>query len=371
MKKKAFLYQRLYDDIRLKIEQGAFSAGQLLPSERELGETYGVDRTTVRRALRMLSDDHLVSKLPGKGTIVSPLGDSRAQGASVSSKAKSDSMRTVGFFIPQNKKIADKIMFPTYTSLLYLTEQECAKRNIRLIYSALDDQKSLDEYLATMAFDGIVFLSATQDRHLERARELGIPSILLNNHRPNTISVCTDNLQGGATVARYLYEQGHRNIMLLAGNQSSINCRERVKGFCDALANEGLSHYGRIFGGTSWTFDAGYEETKQALSELPSPPTAIFACGDRLALGALKALQEMGLNVPNDVSIVGYDNSEQASYANPKITSVDTNLYLLSTIAIQTLLTISDNPEMADIPVKIMVPPTLVMHDSVRPREKD
>ncbi len=145
MKKKAFLYQRLYDDIRRNIEQGAFSAGQLLPSERELGETYGVDRTTVRRALQMLSDDHLVSKLPGKGTIVAMQNGGAVQESPVSSmgaRMPDNQMRTVGFFIPQNKKVADKIMFPTYTSLLYLTEQECSERNIRLIYSALDEQRN-------------------------------------------------------------------------------------------------------------------------------------------------------------------------------------------------------------------------------------
>ena len=94
MKKKAFLYQRLYDDIRQKIEQGAFAAGQLLPSERELGDTYGVDRTTVRRALQMLSDDQLVSKLPGKGTIIAPTGSTVSQGAINTTNSSSEPMRT-------------------------------------------------------------------------------------------------------------------------------------------------------------------------------------------------------------------------------------------------------------------------------------
>ena len=368
MKKKAFLYQRLYDDIRQKIEQGAFAAGQLLPSERELGDTYGVDRTTVRRALQMLSDDQLVSKLPGKGTIIAPTGSTVSQGAINTTNSSSEPMRTVGFFIPQNKKVADKIMFPTYTSLLYLTEQECSERNIRLIYSALDEQKELDDYLSSMRFDGIIFLSAISHKHLNRALELGIPSVLLNNHMPEIMSVCTDNMEGGAQVARYLCEQGHRNIILLAGNRSSINCRERIQGFTDELASRGLSCYGGVFGGTSWTFEAGYEETKRALGELPTPPTALFACGDRLALGALKAFQEAGLEVPSDVSIVGYDNSEQARYANPKLTSVDTNLPALSTAAVRVLLGIFNDPTLAEFPLKIMVPPTLVEHDSVLSR---
>lgn len=371
MKKKAFLYQRLYDDIRRNIEQGAFSAGQLLPSERELGETYGVDRTTVRRALQMLSDDHLVSKLPGKGTIVAMPNGSAVQESPVSSmgvRLPGNQMRTVGFFIPQNKKVADKIMFPTYTSLLYLTEQECSEHNIRLIYSALDEQKELDDYLSTMRFDGIIFLSTIADKHLARALELGIPSVLLNNHRPEIISICTDNLEGGACVARYLLDQGHRDIMLLAGNRVSINCRERIQGFCDELTVHGLSCYGGVFGGTSWTFEAGYEETKRALSELPAPPTALFACGDRLALGALKAFQEAGLEVPRDVSIVGYDYSEQAQYANPKLTSVDTNLKALSATAMRALQGIFNDPTLATYPLKVMVPPTLVEHDSVLAR---
>lgn len=366
MKKKAFLYQKLYDDIRHKIENGEYKSGQLLPPERELGETYGVERTTVRRALQMLSDDHLVSKLPGKGTVISAEGTILPEAPECGTGSPNNRMRTIGFFIPQNKKIANKIMFPTYTSLLFLTQQECSNRNMRLIYSALDEQKELDEYLGAIHFDGIIFVSTVSKHHLLRARELGIPAVLLNNHSPLITSICTDNFEGGSGVARYLTELGHTDILLIAGNRSSLNCRERVQGFVDEMHEMGLSVDQRIYGGSSWSFESGYYETKKALDELASPPTAIFTCGDRLAVGALKALAEHGLEVPRDVSVVGYDNSEQASYANPKLTSVDTNLKTLAVVAIRFLLDIAVNPSLANVPLKIMVPPTLVEHSSTR-----
>lgn len=367
MKKKAFLYQKLYDDIRQKIEHGEYKSGQLLPPERELGEAYGVERTTVRRALQMLTDDQLVSKLPGKGTVISAEGTLPHEDIKYDGGDNSGSpMRTIGFFIPQNKKIANKIMFPTYTSLLFLTQQECSERNMRLIYSALDEQKELDEYLGAMHFDGIIFVSTVPEHHLLRARELGIPVVLLNNHNPLITSICTDNFEGGSNVARYLANLGHTNILLIAGNTSSLNCRERVQGFIDEMHEMGLSVDQRVYGGSSWSFESGYHETKRALDELKSPPTAIFTCGDRLAVGALKALAEHGLEVPGDVSVVGYDNSEQAMYANPKLTSVDTNLKTLAIVSIRFLLDIAANPPLANVPLKIMVPPTLVEHNSTR-----
>lgn len=365
MKKKAFLYQQLYDDIRCKIDRGAFKTGELLPSERELGETYGVDRTTVRRALRLLCEDKLVTKLPGKGTIVAASqADSTWRTSSSQPEAPA---RTIGFFLPQSKNVSDKITFPTYTSLLYIVEQACSEHNMRLIYSALDEEKELDAYLTSMEYDGIVFLSSIADKHLKRARDLGIPSVLLNNHSPSVMSVTTDNIEGGACAAKYLVEHGHHRIAVLAGNRSSINCRERIQGFFDMLRSLDSDLSGiPVYGGSSWSFDTGYEETKKLLMKQGSHPTAIFACGDRLALGAIKALREAGLCVPSDVSIIGYDNSEQAHYANPKLTSIDTNLQILGSTAVRLLLACLADDSIVDSPLKVLVPPTLVEQESVR-----
>ena len=93
--------------------------------------------------------------------------------------------------------------------------------------------------------------------------------------------------------------------------------------------------------------------------------TAIFACGDRLALGASKALKELGLNIPEDVSVIGYDNSEQAQYATPKLTSVDTNLKALGTTAVYALMDHIRHPALQDTPLKIIVPAVLSKQESV------
>ena len=360
--RKTFLYQRLYDDVLAKIEQGVYAQGQLLPSERELGEMHSVDRTTVRRALQMLCEDGWVSKIPGKGTMVAS-GKTNATGPSL---AESNA-KTIGFFLPQSKDVSDKITFPTYTSLLYIVEKACAGRGMHLIYSALDENRELDSYLS-IGYDGIIFLSATEDKHLQRAHELGIPSVLLNNHNPNVMSVATDNFDGGRAAARYFLDRGHHSFAVLAGNLDSRNCRERVEGFESMLHEAGVKlDDDAVLCGTSWSFDAGHQATRDYFSTCleNARPTAIFACGDRLALGAIKALQELSLRVPDDVSIIGYDNSEQAAYANPKLTSIDTNLDIMGRVAVRLLSECMQDRSIMEHPVKIMIPPSLVAHDSV------
>lgn len=360
--RKTFLYQRLYDSILDAITRGQYEQGQLLPSERELGESYQVDRTTVRRALQMLSDSGWVLKIPGKGTVV-------ADGCKTASAAVQEDHAplNIGFFLPQIKNVSDKITFPTYTSLLYIVEKACAERNMRLIYSALEKTRELDSYLS-IGYDGIIFLSATAESHLQRARELGIPSVLLNNHDPKTMSVATNNFEGGKTVARHLIERGHRSFVVLAGNLHSRNCRERIEGFGSMLYEHEIELDTKaILGGDSWSFDSGYQHIVERFSRLSKEklPTAIFACGDRLALGAIKALHDLGIKIPEDVSVIGYDNSEQALYSSPKLTSVDTNLDIMGSSAVRLLDECIQERSLLDHPVTVMIPPSLVEHESV------
>lgn len=368
---KTFLYQKVFTDIKEKIEGGQYTAGQLLPSEREIGEAYQVDRTTVRKALQLLCEQQLVTKLPGKGTCISSsaskkqpsLSQSFLSAAAVPSQPPS---RNIGFILPRTKDASDRITFPTYAGLFFISEKECSRNNLRMIYMTLDEQDDLQSQLGSMEYAGIIFLSAVSEKHIRSAIQLGIPSVLVNNYSSLVTSIMPDNFSGGCQAAGHLLDMGHRDFLILAGNQSSTNCQERVNGFIYALRKRNISlDESHILGGSSWTFDYGYQEILSHYHSFSRRPTAIFACGDRLALGAIKALGELGLRVPEQVSIIGYDNSEQAHYATPKLTSVDTNLSALGKTAVYTLMNYISHPSIKNIPLKILIPADLVEQDSV------
>lgn len=362
---KTFLYQKVFADIKSKIASGEYGAGHLLPSEREIGELYQVDRTTVRKALLLLCEEHLVTKLPGKGTCVSH-APSAPQIPQPQIHASSLPIKNIAFILPRTKDASDRITFPTYAGLLFVAEKECSRNHFRLVYMTLDDEDSLEKYLASMEYAGIIFLSAVAEKHIEKARQLHIPSVLLNNCSELITSIMPDNFNGGYQAAKYLLDMGHRNLLLLSGNRTSTNCRERIKGFTYACFEYGVPFdQTHILGGDQWSFDYGYQEIITNYPSFRQRPTAIFACGDRLALGASKALKELGLNIPEDVSVIGYDNSEQAQYATPKLTSVDTNLKALGTTAVYALMDHIRHPALQDTPLKIIVPAVLSKQESV------
>lgn len=369
---KTFLYQKVFTDIKEKIEGGQYTPGQLLPSEREIGETYQVDRTTVRKALQLLCEQQLVTKLPGKGTCISPSVSKNRTSSSqpifpaAAATLSQPPSRNIGFILPRTKDASDRITFPTYAGLFFISEKECSRNNLRMIYMTLDEQDDLESQLGSMEYAGIIFLSAISEKHIRSAIQMGIPSVLLNNYSSLVTSIMPDNFSGGYQAARHLLDMGHRDFLILAGNRSSTNCQERINGFIYALQKQNIPFdESLILGGSSWNFDYGYHEIRSHYQSFCRRPTAIFACGDRLALGAVKALGELGLCVPKQVSIIGYDNSEQAHYATPKLTSVDTNLAAMGTTAVYTLMNYISHPCIKNIPLKILIPANLVEQDSV------
>jgi LacI family transcriptional regulator len=150
-----------------------------------------------------------------------------------------------------------------------------------------------------------------------------VPTVLLNCYEPKQqhISVVPGDVAGGQAATEALLKAGHRRIAHIAGENWLDAANDREKGFRQALATWDAAVDPDLVVTGAWTVPGGRELTNRLL-DLPNPPTAIFCFNDRMAMGAYEAVKSRGLSVPEDVSIVGFDDEELSSYAVPPLTTI-------------------------------------------------
>lgn len=156
------------------------------------------------------------------------------------------------------------------------------------------------------------------------------------------IIVNADNYYGAYKATNYLIGLGHSRIAHIMGISEHLSAMERLDAYKKALTDAGIPIKNNLIAKGDFTIFGGYNATKKLLQK--EIPTAIFCGNDNMAIGALQAIQEANLKVPEDISIVGFDDIEVARYINPSLTTVKMNLLEMASIATNTLITsIEDN----------------------------
>jgi DNA-binding LacI/PurR family transcriptional regulator len=216
-----------------------------------------------------------------------------------------------------------------------------AGRDLVLCNSDLKAEKQMGYFDSLLAkrVDGIVMNSVAA---LSRAQQdqlwaAGVPIVLLNRSSVyrRFSSVLGDNLQGGEIAGNYLIDLGHTKVGHITGPRAHGNLTDRAKGFLKAFHDRGLPEPEVIYG--EHTFAGGYESAKQLLGP-DRRITAIFAGNDVLAFGCIRAAIEKGIRIPDDVSIIGFDNVEISQITNPPLTTIDQPKYEIGKAAIEMLL---------------------------------
>lgn len=163
-------------------------------------------------------------------------------------------------------------------------------------------------------------------------RRIALPDCIRNAHRPVVLLNCyTDHaelasvvpaeVEGGYAATAHLLEHGHRRIAMITGEPWMEATRDRLRGYRRALLDAGLSFDPGVVLQGNWLASTGYECTRTLLARKPRP-TAIFCQNDRMAIGCYEALKEAGLRIPEDVSVVGYDDDEITRHLEPQLTTV-------------------------------------------------
>jgi len=185
-------------------------------------------------------------------------------------------------------------------------------------------EKSCIQAITQRWTDGVLFVSTGDERGgLDELRLANIPVVAIDRIPPDYDgpSIILDNFAAGALVADHLAGQGRHRIAHIAGTRRLHLSRERADGFCQRLAERGLELVCPPVETQDWTCASGYFAMRALLERTPGLD-AVFAASDRLAIGAMRAIHERGLRIPQDVAVAGVDDIEVAAYHNPPLTTV-------------------------------------------------
>jgi LacI family transcriptional regulator len=177
--------------------------------------------------------------------------------------------------------------------------------------------------------------------------------------------VISNERSAAAAMAEYLVGLGHREIGYVAGPEGMKSTRERLEGFCDALEMHGCRAREDMIARGAYTFESGMACGRSLLASL-TPPTAVFASNDEMAAGVIYAAREMGLDVPGDVSVAGFDDSALASRIMPPLTTIRRPVREMARLATVKLIASIDGRN-DEARVVTMLDPTLVIRGSTRP----
>ncbi|UOF90309.1 LacI family transcriptional regulator [Fodinisporobacter ferrooxydans] len=227
-------------------------------------------------------------------------------------------------------------------------------------FSAINDKR----------FDGIILMSQSDEDNalIYSVLQKKIPLVVLNREleENSIINILSDDQVGSFKAVKYLIENGHRNIAIIEGKEGFKSTKERRDGFLKAFIDHKLPVTKEYMVRGNYDMESGYRAMEQLLS-LQNVPTAVFCSNDDMAVGAMKAAFENGLTVPNDISIMGFDDIGFSNYTTPALTTVKRPIEEVSRKGGEKLLELMD--KQTDKGEKMYINTELVIRDSVCKRK--
>ncbi len=172
-------------------------------------------------------------------------------------------------------------------------------------------------------------------------------------------SIMTNSFEGGVQGARHLVELGHKSIALIQGPESSISSQLRLQGWMKVLNAEDIQPFSLLRG--DWSAESGYQLGCRLVA-YPKKPSAILVANDQMALGVLRALHESGIDVPNQISVIGYDDTDDSAYFYPPLTTIRQDFDLLGRKAAEFMINLLAKSNIA--PIQSVLPTELVIRQT-------
>lgn len=195
---------------------------------------------------------------------------------------------------------------------------------------------------------GILFLGGNPSNFQEKFARIEVPGVLITNRGnmldfENLSSVAVDDVSAAKQAVDYLFSRGHRKIGVLGGDVTlSHTSFQRCQGCIKSFQEQGLEfHKEQYYENSRFSYDSAYRGMVRLLKKAPDI-TAVFAMSDVTAIGAIRALKDMGLEVPGDISVIGFDGIDLADYYNPKLTTIKQPAKELATRGVEILFNFID-----------------------------
>lgn len=196
-------------------------------------------------------------------------------------------------------------------------------------------EKKMLEYFSSGRVDGIILMVyGVDNKLLVELKERRIPFVLIDysQNQDQFCNIVIDNYWGGYKAADYLIGLNHKKIAYIHGIKDNIDDQKRFSGFKEAMAENDLMINKKYIEYGAYTRKGGYQAAKELLSRAELP-TAVFAANDQMAIGVINAIQEEGLSVPEDISVIGFDDIEASRLMSPGLTTIRQPTYEMGKLA--------------------------------------
>lgn len=302
----------------------------------------------------------------------------RGQGQDIRSRENNRSLKEIGFLFYSSVDTTAVTANPFWSHILYGVENEASKANIKVTYRAIGSMSDVPDMLLASLYEmklgGILLVGPAEPEIIRLIQSTRLPLVLVDNYVPgfSVDAVLGDNFEGARAAVDYLISEGHRRIAFIGGptidGPRPINkiytIERRAAGYRTALLDAGLSVNYDLYEGANLSADGGYDACKRLLEQNgPHSFSAIFCANDETAIGAMKALREAGCRIPEDVSLIGFDDIALVEHLTPALTTVRVNKEALGSTAVKSLLLRSADPDA--VSVTSMLEVELIRRDSV------
>jgi len=340
-------YMVLARTLERDIQSGKYRRGDQIPSERELCRTFGVANYTLRQALDLLAGKGLLSREQGRGTFVrDPAGE---QDAPQGDRRSLRSILLLGLG-PDDPEWSDPGNWEQRLRRYQGIVEAGFRFNIPIVSRNASGHEVDVAWLLEAIGErgGLIADNDTahpvSDAALLALRERGVPVVMINRlENPLCSEVRVDIHRGSYLAAAHLLDQGHRRIALLLGARN-VFMAKREQGYEEALRDRGLEPDPSL---TMRTPAGTLREIEQATTVLlgrPDPPTAIVAANDLRAFALLEVLRQRGIRVPEELSVIGFDDLANAAREQPPLTTVRNPLYEAGYEAVRLVRSLHQDP---------------------------
>lgn len=314
---------------------------------KELAEKVGVSRTTVSRVISGHADKYRISG----ATVQRVEHAAEKYGLVPNQVAKNLRLQrtdTIGLMIPD-------VANPFFANLAKVIEQELRKQGKMIFLCSTNEDTSLENEILAMMLgrqtDGLlvapVGLDGAHFKSLEHKPVIFIDRYFSDLKIPH---VSTDHEQGAFAATRYLLDHGHDRIACIQGLENTISNQDRIRGLRRAMEMQAGTSVVNILG-NGFTIDNGFRAMNQLIcgAELPS---AVFALSNQIAIGALEAIKEHGLRVPEDISLISFDEQPYFKLTSPPITTVKQPVTQIAQQAVNMLMAVIQGNEVASLKIE-------------------
>lgn len=333
------------------------------PTLKSIAHKLGVSVTTVSRVLNGKSSRYRISAETEK-IILKAARDLAYSPNQLARGLRLKRTNSIGYIIPD-------ISNPFFASIAKSVEKYARKYGYSIILCDSEENTDIEkeslQLLISRKVDGLIISPVGLEvAHLISVKQKNVPIVLLDRYFPNLELpfVTSDNYQGAFEAVNLLIQNGHTNIACIQGLRNTSPNTDRVRGYIDAHLKNGYKVDESLIVGDSFGEENGYIETKLLLKKT-NIPTAIFSISNLISLGAIRAIAEEGLKIPDDISMVSFDDQPYSRFLSTPMTTVAQQITQIGQIATKILFDQIEEKKSFN-PQGIFLPTKMIIRDSIK-----